>query len=349
MVRHPTKEIAVGAVKIGADNPIAIQSMTNTKTKDVSATIEQILRLEEAGCDIVRCAVPDMESAAAIGKIKAGIHIPLVADIHFDYRLALECMEQGVDKVRINPGNIGAPQRVWAVAKKAGACHIPIRIGVNGGSLEKEILKKYGGPTPQAIVESALGHVRLLEQYDFTDIVVSLKSSRVPDAVEAYRLFAQERDYPLHLGITEAGTLFAGTVKSSVGLGAMLCMGLGDTIRVSLTEDPVEEVRVAKQILRSLGLRDGGVEVISCPTCGRTCIDLISLAKEVEQATAHIKKNLTVAVMGCAVNGPGEAREADFGVAGGDGVGLLFAKGEILKKVPQQQIVEELVKLISKA
>lgn len=349
MIRNKTREVAIGTVKIGADHPIAVQSMTCTKTKDVAATVEQILKLEEAGCEIIRCAVPDMESAKAMGRIKMGIHIPLVADIHFDYRLALESMEQGVDKIRINPGNIGAPERVEAVAKKAMEHGVPIRIGVNGGSLEQEILKKYGAPVPQAIVESALKHVRLLEYYDFTNIVVSLKSSNVMTTVEAYRLFAQERAYPLHLGITEAGTLFAGTVKSSAGLGAMLCMGLGDTIRVSLTEDPVEEVRVARQILKSLGLKKRGVEIISCPTCGRTCIDLIGLAKEVEAAAAHIDKNLTVAVMGCAVNGPGEAREADFGVAGGNGEGLLFAKGKILKKVPQEKIVEELMALLENA
>ena len=344
--RRKTREINIGGVKIGGDNPIAIQSMCNTDTRDVKATVDQIKRLEKAGCEIIRVAVPDMEAAECIRDIKKSIDIPLVADIHFDYRLALRCMENGIDKIRINPGNIGSADRVKQVAEMAKRNGIPIRIGVNSGSLEKNLVEKYGGVTPQGLVESALGHIKLLEENDFYDIAVSIKASNVPFSVEVYELLSDTVDYPLHVGITEAGTVWGGTVKSAVGIGAILSRGIGDTIRVSLTGDPVEEIYAAKEILKSLELRKFGVEFISCPTCGRTSIDLIKIANEVEERVRNIDKNIKVAVMGCAVNGPGEAREADIGIAGGHGEGLIFKKGQILRKVPEDRLVEELLKEI---
>lgn len=344
--RRKTREINIGGVKIGGDNPIAIQSMCNTDTRDVKATVDQIKRLEKAGCEIIRVAVPDMEAAECIRDIKKSIDIPLVADIHFDYRLALRCMENGIDKIRINPGNIGSADRVKLVADMAKRNGIPIRIGVNSGSLEKNLVEKYGGVTPQGLVESALGHIKLLEENDFYDIAVSIKASNVPFSVEVYELLSDTVDYPLHVGITEAGTVWGGTVKSAVGIGAILSRGIGDTIRVSLTGDPVEEIYAAKEILKSLELRKFGVEFISCPTCGRTSIDLIKIANEVEERVKNIDKNIKVAVMGCAVNGPGEAREADIGIAGGHGEGLIFKKGQILRKVPEDRLVEELFKEI---
>lgn len=344
--RRKTREINIGGVKIGGDNPIAIQSMCNTDTRDVKATVDQIKRLEKAGCEIIRVAVPDMEAAECIRDIKKSIDIPLVADIHFDYRLALRCMENGIDKIRINPGNIGSADRVKQVADMAKRNGIPIRIGVNSGSLEKNLVEKYGGVTPQGLVESALGHIKLLEENDFYDIAVSIKASNVPFSVEVYELLSDTVDYPLHVGITEAGTVWGGTVKSAVGIGAILSRGIGDTIRVSLTGDPVEEIYAAKEILKSLELRKFGVEFISCPTCGRTSIDLIKIANEVEERVRNIDKNIKVAVMGCAVNGPGEAREADIGIAGGHGEGLIFKKGQILRKVPENRLVEELLKEI---
>lgn len=337
--RRKTREVKIGNVTIGGDNPIAIQSMCNTKTSDVKATVAQILALEKAGCEIIRVAVPDMEAALAIKEIKKQIHIPLVADIHFDYKLALQAIESGVDKLRINPGNIGGEDRVKAVVMAAKEKHIPIRIGVNSGSLEKHILEKYGSVTPEGLVESAMGHVAILEKCDFHDIVISIKASNVPFTLECYRQLSQKVDYPLHLGITESGTKWSGTIKSSVGIGAILAMGIGDTIRVSLTGDTTDEVKVAKQILKSLELRKFGVEFVSCPTCGRTQIDLIGLAEKVEKACENINKDIKVAVMGCAVNGPGEAREADIGVAGGKGYGLIFKKGEILRKLPESELL----------
>ena len=341
-----TKQILVGNVPVGGGAPVSIQSMCNTKTHVVPATVEQILRLEEAGCEIVRVAVPDMAAARAVGRIKSGIHIPLVADIHFDYKLALECAAQGVDKIRINPGNIGGEDRVKAVADACQAGKIPIRIGVNGGSLEKELLRKYGGATPEALVESALGHAALLERSGFTDLCISVKCSSVPVTMEAYRLLSQRRPYPLHLGVTEAGTPSMGLLKSAMGIGGLLCLGVGDTLRVTLTADPVEEVYAAKRILAAAGLRREGPNLIACPTCGRTNIDLIPMAEEVERRLAGCKKPITVAVMGCAVNGPGEASAADVGIAGGLGEGLIFRKGQILRKVPQERLVDELMKEI---
>lgn len=346
--RRKTKVVKIGDVLIGGDNPVAIQSMCNTKTSDVEATVKQILELEEAGCEIIRVAVPDMEAAKAIAEIKKRIHIPLVADIHFDYRLALKAIENGVDKLRINPGNIGGEDRVKAVVEAAKAKNIPIRIGVNSGSLEKEILEKYGEVTPEGLVESALRHVRILEKLDFYDIVISIKASNVPFSLKTYSLLSKEVDYPIHLGITESGTAWSGTIKSAVGIGAILAMGIGDTIRVSLTGECVDEVRVAKAILKDLGLRKFGVEFVSCPTCGRTCIDLIGLANKVEERCKNIDKDIKVAVMGCAVNGPGEAREADIGVAGGKGYGLIFKKGEILKKLPEDELLDALMEEIEK-
>lgn len=346
--RKSTKKIRVGGLYIGGDAPVTVQSMTNTDTRDARATIEQIKRLEEAGCDIVRVAVPDAEAAEAVERIKKATNPPLVADIHFDYRLALACMENGVDKIRLNPGNIGNTDRVRRVVEMAKARGIPIRIGVNSGSVEKEILAKYGGVTPEGMVESALNHARILEELDFFDIAFSIKASNVPMTLAAYRLMAERSSYPLHVGVTEAGTIFRGTVKSAVGIGALLAEGIGDTIRVSLTGDPVEEVRTGREILRSLGLAKGGVEFISCPTCGRCRIDLIKTANEIEQRLAGCKKDIRVAVMGCAVNGPGEAREADIGIAGGDGEALLFRKGEIIGKVPQDRLVEVLLAEIEK-
>lgn len=338
-----TKQILVGGVPVGGGAPVSIQSMCSTKTDDVAATVEQIHRLEEAGCEIVRVAVPDMSAARAIGAIKSRIHIPLVADIHFDYRLALECAAQGVDKIRINPGNIGSRDRVKAVADACRAGRIPIRIGVNGGSLEKELRQKYGGVTPQGLVESALGHVALLNQFDFDDICISVKCSSVPLTIAAYRLLSQRCGYPLHLGVTEAGTAEMGMVKSAMGIGGLLCLGIGDTLRVTLTADPVEEIAAARKILLAAGLRQEGPNLISCPTCGRTNIDLIPMAREVERRLAGCTKPITVAVMGCAVNGPGEASSADVGIAGGKGEGLVFRKGRIIAKVPQEHLVDALM------
>ncbi len=341
-----TKQILVGGVPVGGGAPVSIQSMCNTKTHDVPATVDQILRLEEAGCDIIRVAVPDMPAAKAVGQIKSHIHIPLVADIHFDYKLALECAAQGIDKIRINPGNIGGEDRVKAVADACRMGKIPIRIGVNGGSLEKDLLKKYGGATPEALAESALGHAALLEKFDFTDICISVKCSSVPVTMQAYRLLRERRPYPLHLGVTEAGTPAMGIIKSAMGIGGLLCLGVGDTLRVTLTADPVEEVYAAKKILAAAGLRQEGPNLIACPTCGRTNIDLIPMAEEVERRLAGCRKPITVAVMGCAVNGPGEASAADVGIAGGKGEGLLFRKGQILRKVPQERLVDELMREI---
>lgn len=341
-----TRQINVGGVPVGGGAAVTIQSMTNTKTHDVAATVEQIRQLTAAGCEIVRVAVPDEAAARAIGDIKAQIDIPLVVDIHFDYKLALTCIAAGCDKVRINPGNIGGEDRVKLVADACRAKGVPIRIGVNGGSLEKNLLSKYGGVTPEALVESAMGHIRLLEQFDFDQICVSMKSSSVPTTMAAYRLFSQQSDYPLHLGVTEAGTPKMGVMKSAIGIGGLLAQGIGDTFRVTLTADPVDEVYVARDILKAAGLRRDGPELISCPTCGRTRVNLIQMAQEVEQRLADVTKPLTVAVMGCAVNGPGEASAADVGIAGGDGEGLLFQKGKIIKKVPQEQLVDELFDLI---
>ena len=343
-----TKRIMVGGVPVGGGAPVSIQSMCSTKTGDVSATVDQIHRLEAAGCEIVRVAVPDMAAARALGTIKNSIHIPLVADIHFDYRLALEAIGQGVDKIRLNPGNIGGEDRVKAVADACRARHVPIRIGVNGGSLEKELRQKYGGVTAQALVDSAMGHVALLNKFDFDDICISVKCSSVPLTMAAYRLLSERCDYPLHLGVTEAGTPSMGLVKSAMGIGGLLCLGIGDTLRVTLTADPVEEVYAAKKILQAAGLRQEGPNIIACPTCGRTNIDLIPLAEEVERRLEDCKKPITVAVMGCAVNGPGEAAAADVGIAGGKGEGLLFHKGEILRKVPQEQLIEALMEEIEK-
>lgn len=348
MNRRITRAVDVGGVKLGGGAPISIQSMCNTDTRDVAATVRQILALEEAGCEIIRVAVPDSEAADAIADIRKQIHIPLVADIHFDYRLALKCIENGIDKVRINPGNIGSRERVRQVADAAKAKGIPIRIGVNGGSLEKRLLEKYGGATADALVESALGHVEILHDVDFWDIVVSIKVSKVPVMIEAYRKFSEMTDIPLHVGVTESGTERLGTIKSSIGIGALIAEGIGDTVRVSLTADPVREVYAAKDILRVLGERESGIEFVSCPTCGRTQIDLISIASEVEKRLAGVDKNIKVAVMGCVVNGPGEARDADIGIAGGKGEGIIFKKGEILRKVPEDKLAEELVKEVEK-
>ena len=341
-----SKRIMVGRVPVGGGAPVSIQSMCSTKTHDVEATVEQILRLEEAGCEIIRVAVPDMAAAKAVGPIRSRIHIPLVTDIHFDYKLALECAAQGADKIRINPGNIGGEDRVKAVADACRAGKISIRIGVNGGSLEPELRKKYGGVTAEALVESAMGHVALLNKFDFDDICISVKCSSVPLTMAAYRLLHERCDYPLHLGVTEAGTPSMGIIKSAMGIGGLLCLGIGDTLRVTLTADPVEEIYAAKKILRAAGLRQDGPNLIACPTCGRTNIDLIPMAEEVERRLMSCTKPITVAVMGCAVNGPGEASSADVGIAGGDGEGLLFRRGEIVKEVPQDQLVDELFALI---
>ena len=341
-----TRQILVGGVPVGGGAPVTIQSMTNTRTDDVTATVDQIHRLEEAGCQIIRVAVPDLDAAKAVGAIKARIHIPLVVDIHFDYKLALACVEEGCDAVRINPGNIGGEDRVQAVAEACKVRKLPIRIGVNGGSLEKPLLAKYGGVTPEALVESAFGHIALLEQYDFHDICVSLKSSSVVTTMAAYRLMSEKSDYPLHLGVTETGTTRMGTIKSAIGIGGLLALGIGDTLRVSLSADPVEEVYAARDILKALGMAENEPNLVSCPTCGRTRIDLIGLANQVEERLKEVHKPITVAVMGCVVNGPGEASAADVGIAGGQGEGLLFRKGEIVKKVPQEQLVDELFALI---
>ena len=342
--RKKTRQITLGTVKIGGGAPVAVQSMCTTDTRDPKATLDQIRKLGQAGCEIVRLAVPDEDAAKAIGKIRQGTELPLVADIHFDYRLALEAVKQGVDGLRINPGNIGGKDKVSEVVSACKDKGVPIRIGVNAGSLEKHLLEKYGHPTPEAIVESAFGHIRILEDLNYTAIKVSLKASDVLTTVAAYRLFSQKSDYPLHIGISEAGTLFSGTIKSSVGLGILLSEGIGDTMRVSLTADPVEEVRVAYEILKSLKVRQRGVNIISCPTCGRTEINIIGLAQEVEERLAHIKEPITVAVMGCVVNGPGEAREADVGIAGGKGIGLLFKHGEIITKFNESELADVLVK-----
>jgi (E)-4-hydroxy-3-methylbut-2-enyl-diphosphate synthase len=342
--RRKTKQISLGPLKIGGDAPVAVQSMCNTDTRDAGATLAQIKRLEQAGCEAVRVAVPDAEAAHALGTIKKSAGIPLIADIHFDHRLALEALKQGVDGLRINPGNIGGKEKTAEVVRMCKDKGVPIRIGVNAGSLEKHLLEKYRHPTPEAIVESAVGHIRILEDLKFTDIKVSLKASDVLTTVQAYRLFSMKYSYPLHIGISEAGTLFSGTIKSSVGLGILLAEGIGDTLRVSLTADPVEEVRAAYEILKALKIRQRGVNIVSCPTCGRTEIDIIGLAETVEKRLAHIKEPITVAVMGCVVNGPGEAREADVGIAGGKGVGLLFKHGEIIQKFSEAELADVLVK-----
>ena len=342
MLRNGTKEIRIGKVCIGGSHPVAIQSMTNTKTEDVQATVNQILKLEAAGCEIIRCAVPTLEAAEALKEIKKQIHIPLVADIHFDYRLAIAAIENGADKIRINPGNIGSAERVRAVVDKAKEKKIPIRVGVNSGSLEKHILEKNGGVTAEGIVESALDKVHMIEEMDYDNLVVSIKSSDVLMCVEAHEQIARQCRYPLHVGITESGTVYSGNIKSSVGLGIILHAGIGNTIRVSLTGEPVEEIKTAKLILKTLGLRKGGIEVVSCPTCGRTKINLIELANKVEHMVADIPLNIKVAVMGCVVNGPGEAKEADIGIAGGVGEGLLIKKGEIIKKVKEEELLPAL-------
>ncbi len=347
-MRKNTKQIRVGDVLIGGGAPVSIQSMLNTKTTDVPACLAQIRDLADAGCEIVRLAVPDAEAATAFGEIAKASPLPLVADIHFDYRLAIACAEAGAAKIRINPGNIGGQDRVRAVAACCRANGIPIRIGVNGGSLDRELLAKYGAPTPQALVDSAFSHVRLLEACGFYDICVSMKSSDVPVMMEAYRLFSGQSDYPLHVGVTETGTEYMGTIKSAVGIGGLLCQGIGDTVRVSLTADPVREVEAAKAILKAAGVRRGGVNIISCPTCGRTKIDLIGLANQVEEALRGCEKDLTVAVMGCIVNGPGEARQADVGIAGGDGCGVLFVKGELREKVPYDALLSTLLSYIER-
>ena len=343
-----SRQIMVGGVAVGGGAPVSIQSMCNTATEDVEATVQQILRLEQAGCEIIRVAVPTEEAARAVPAIKARIHIPLVADIHFDYKLALLCAEGGIDKIRINPGNIGAKERVRAVADACRERGIPIRIGVNGGSLEKDLLVKYGGVTAQALVDSAMGHVRLLNDCGFNDICISVKCSRVPVNMAAYRMLHEQTDYPLHLGVTEAGTPEMGVLKSAIGIGGLLCMGVGDTLRVSLTADPVEEVIAAKRILQAAGIRRSGPDLIACPTCGRTKYDMIPIAREVERRLKDCAKPITATVMGCVVNGPGEASGADVGIAGGKGEGLLFAKGKILRKVPQEQLVDALFQEIDK-
>ena len=344
ITRKKTRQITLGTVKIGGNAPVAVQSMCNTDTRDAARTLEQIGHLEQAGCEIVRLAVPDEEAAQSLGRIRKGTALPLIADIHFDYRLALAAVKQGVNGLRINPGNIGGRNKVSEIVRACKDKGIPIRIGVNAGSLEKQLLEKYQHPTPEAIIESAFGHIRILEELNYTEIKVSLKASDVLTTVAAYRLFSEQSDYPLHIGISEAGTLFSGTIKSSVGLGILLSEGIGDTMRVSLTADPVEEVRAAYEILKSLKIRQRGVNIISCPTCGRTEIDIIGLTQEVEKRLGHIKEPITVAVMGCVVNGPGEAREAHVGVAGGKGVGLLFRYGDIVKKLTEDELADALVK-----
>ena len=342
MNRKITKEVHIGNKVIGGNNPILIQSMTNTKTENVEATVEQINRLEQAGCDIIRCAVPTMEAANALAEIKKQIDIPLVADIHFDYKLAIAAMENGADKIRINPGNIGSADRVKAVIDVAKERNIPIRVGVNSGSLEKELVEKYHGVTAEGIVESALDKVKLIEDMGYDNLVISIKSSDVMMCVKAHELISKQTDYPLHVGITESGTIISGNIKSSIGLGLILGQGIGDTIRVSLTGDPLEEIKSAKLILKTLGLRKGGIEIVSCPTCGRTQIDLIGLANKVENLVTSYPLDIKVAVMGCVVNGPGEAKEADLGVAGGKGEGLIIKHGEVFKKVPEDELLAAL-------
>ncbi|MBQ4155980.1 MAG: flavodoxin-dependent (E)-4-hydroxy-3-methylbut-2-enyl-diphosphate synthase [Clostridia bacterium] len=341
-----TKEVNIGNIAIGNGNPIAIQSMLNVPANDIESNVKQAIELEKAGCEIIRTAVPDLKSVCLIDTIKKAVNIPVVADIHFDYRIAIECANAGVDKIRINPGNIGDDQKVKQVVDICKLKNIPIRIGVNSGSVEKSILAKYGAVTADALVESAMYHTKLLEKFDFDNIVISMKASDVKLMFDAYKKAAEIVDYPLHLGVTEAGTKYKGIIKSSAGIGGLLLNGIGDTIRVSLTDDPTEEIKAAKDILSSIGLRSGGVNIVSCPTCGRTKIDLISLAKRVESALENVDKNITVAVMGCVVNGPGEAKEADIGIAGGDGCGIIFKKGEILRKVDESELFSELMKEI---
>ena len=347
MKRRLTREIRLGNLRIGGSAPVSVQSMTNTDTQDVAATVAQAQALEAAGCEVIRVAVPNMKAASVLGDIKVGLSAPLVADIHFDHRLALKALKEGVDGLRINPGNIGDAENVRAVVEAAKERGAPVRIGVNSGSLEKDLLEKYGHATPEAMVESAMRHVRILNEMDFHDIIISLKASDVLRTIAAYRLIADRVDYPLHLGITEAGTAFAGSIKSAVGLGVLLAEGIGDTIRVSLTDDPVQEVRVGYEILKSLELREHGPIIISCPTCGRCKMDLIRVAREVEARVANIEEPLKIAVMGCVVNGPGEAREADIGIAGGKGKGILFKKGVRIRSIPEDRLVEELVKEIN--
>lgn len=345
--RRSTRQISIGSVAVGGGTPVSVQSMTKTDTRDVAATVAQIATLEAAGCEIIRLAVPDDEAALALGMIRKQVSMPMIADIHFDYRLALEAIRQGVAGLRLNPGNIGAEWKVREVVTAAKERGIPIRIGVNAGSLEKHLLEEYGHPTPEAIVESAQGHIRILEDLDFRDIKVSLKASNVMMTVNAYRLFSARYDYPLHIGITETGPMFPGAVKSAVGLGILLAEGIGDTMRVSLTAPPEEEVRTAYEILRAVGIRRRGAEIVSCPTCGRCQVDLRPVAEEVARVLRSVEKPITVAVMGCVVNGPGEAREADFGIAGGKGMALLFKKGEVVKKVPEDRMLGALVELIN--
>jgi (E)-4-hydroxy-3-methylbut-2-enyl-diphosphate synthase len=347
-MKKTTRQLKIGSVFIGGDAPCVVQSMCSTDTRDVKKTLAQIRGLAEGGCEIIRCAVPDMDAALALGQIKRESPIPVIADIHFDYKLALHVLEGGIDGLRLNPGNIGESWKVAEVVRSASARKVPIRIGVNAGSLEKELLEKYGHPTPEAMVESALGHIRILENLNYREIKVSLKASDVMKTVSAYRLLSEKVDYPLHIGITEAGTIFSGTIKSSVGLGILLADGIGDTLRVSLTGDPLDEVRVGYEILKSLGLRQRGVNFVSCPTCGRCQINLIKVAEDVERRLQGVDKRITVAVMGCAVNGPGEAREADVGIAGGKGEGLVFRHGEIVRKVPEDQLADALLEEIAK-
>ncbi len=346
--RYDTKAVNVGGIKIGGGNNVSVQSMLNTPSYDIEKSVAQAVELEKAGCDIIRAAIPDLESVKLIPALKNAVKTPIVADIHFDYKLAIESAAAGVDKIRINPGNIGDEQRVKAVVQACRLRNIPIRIGVNSGSVEKEILKKYGSPTADALVESAMYHASLLEKFDFDDIVISIKSSTVPTMFSAYKKAAEICSYPLHLGVTEAGTFHSGVIASSAGIGGLLLSGIGDTIRVSLTDEPVKEVYAAKDILKAVGLKNNGIKIVSCPTCGRTRIDLIGIAKKVEELLRNCEKNITVAVMGCVVNGPGEAKEADIGIAGGDGCGLIFKKGEIIKKVPENELIENLMAEIEK-